>query len=185
MNDTKEIILNTEPNIVEYRTNIEGWVGKDGRFYGKDKDQAIYGNSTHKKCDEGHIYRKSWINCPDCEEAKKPSKYLQLDFKEWDSETPLCLFDDDKYFFAIDDIEDYLDTEDLNPEDLQLVICKPNYLWEIQTDYWEDVYPEDRDLEDVASKELISKINELNELIRKESAVSWKAGKFRTNYLRK
>ena len=185
MTNIKEIILNTDPNIVEYKTNIEGWVGKDGRFYGKDKDQAIYGNSTHKKCEKGHIYRKSWINCPDCESEKILSKYMQLPFKDWDLKTPLCLFMSDKYFFSIDDIEDYLDIEDLKPEDLDLVICKPNFLWEIQTDYWEDIYPEDRDLEDVASKELLSKLKELNELIRNESPVSWSGGKFRTNFIRK
>ena len=183
--EAKEIILDTDPNIVEYRTNIEGWVGKDGRFYGKDKNQAIYNNSTHKKCENGHIYSKHWINCQDCENAKRPSKYMKLEFKEWDGKTPLCLFMDDKYFFSIDDIEDYLDTEELTPDDLELVICNPNYIWEIQTDYWEDIMPEDRDLEDVASGELFEKFKELNELIKNEPAVSWSGGNFRTRYVRK
>ena len=179
---TKEIVLDTDPSIVEYKTNIKGWVGKDGRFYGEDKGLAIYANSTHKKCDEGHIYSRGWISCPECEAAKRPTKYMQMPFKEWDGETPLCLYMSDQYFFSSDDIEDYLDCEDLESSDLELVICEPNYLWEVSTDYWEDVFPEDMDLKDVASKELVEKLKELNELIQKETPVSWGEGKFRTDF---
>lgn len=177
---TKEVILNTDPNIVEFKTNIEGWVGKDGRFYGKDKDMAIYANSTHKKCDKGHTYPKTWINCPTCRELGLPKKYLRLEEKEWDGVTPLCIYDTDKYFFSEDEIYDYCEYEEIDIKNLQLVICNPNYLWEISTDYWEEVYPEDMDLKDVASKEILEKLKELNELINKETPVSWNAGKFRT-----
>ena len=37
MKAEEKIILDTDPSVVEWKTNIEGWVGKDGRFYGKDK----------------------------------------------------------------------------------------------------------------------------------------------------
>ncbi len=37
----ENIILDTDPGLIEWKTNIEGWVGKDGKFYGKDKRAAL------------------------------------------------------------------------------------------------------------------------------------------------
>lgn len=177
---TEEIILDTNPNLVEFRNNIEGWVGKDGSFYGKNKDLAIYANSTHKKCDKGHAYRKIWISCPKCKEAELPAKYLRLPEKEWDLETPLCLFDSDTYFFDIDAVFDYANDEEIEVSNLDLVICVPNHLWQIETDTWVDIFPEDFEDRDVMSKEFLKKLKELNEIIDNHSPVSWNAGGFRT-----
>lgn len=177
----KEIILDTDEDIIEYRTNIEGWVGKDGNFYGKDKERAVYANSTHKKCEKGHVYEKFWTNCRTCQEQELPSKYMQREFKEWDGKTPLCLFGEDKYFFSEDDVADYLEEEE--PENIMLMICEPNYLWEIDMEaQWEDILPEDWSFEDVASKELLEKLKEVNTLIAGHSPVSWNEGKYRTFY---
>jgi len=177
----KEIILNTEPNLAEYRTNIEGWVGKNGKFYGKEKELAIYANSTHKKCDKGHIYRQAWTKCPDCREAELSSKYLQLKEKEWDKVTPLTIYDSDIYFWDIDEVVDYSEQEEVSLEDLDLVICKPNYLSNIEGYYtWEDVIPEDMEVKDVVDKEIVEKLKELNDLINAHKPVSWTGGRFRT-----
>lgn len=176
----KEVVFDTDDGIVEYRTNIEGWVGKDGRFYGKDKNQAIYANHTHKKCEQGHVYEKHWIKCKTCQLLELPSKYMQKEFKEWDYKTPLCLFGEDKYFFGEDDIADFLDEND---GDVMLMICEPNYLWEIDgNSYWEDIFPEDWSLEDAVSKELTDKLKELNDLIKGHPAISWNEGRYRTTY---
>jgi len=178
---TKEIILDTDEDIVEYRINIEGWVGRDGRFYGKDKNLAIYANSTHKKCEKGHIYGKSWLKCQECQEAERPSKYLQLQYKEWDKITPLNLYMTDKYFFNIDDIEEYSNEEEVNMEDLELVVCVPNHLWRIEDNVWEDILPEDMDLKEITSAEFRNKLKELNNIIDKEPPISWNGGKYRTS----
>jgi len=180
----KEIILDTDSNLVEYKTDIKGWVGKDGRFYGKEKDLAIYANSTHKKCDKGHIFKKSWISCPDCRELELPEKYLRLKEIEWNKETPLCLFDTDTYFWNIDEIYDYAECEEIDIKNLDLVICEPQHLWRIETDIWEDIIPEDMDLNDYASDEFIEKLKELNNIIDNHKPISWIGGKFRTRVTR-
>lgn len=176
---SKEIILDTDEGIIEYRTDIEGWVGKNGIFYGKEKHLAIYANSTHKKCEKGHIYSKSWISCSECREAELPEKYLRLEYKEWDGETPLCIYDTDTYFFNIEEIEDYVEEEEIKTEDLKLVICEPAYLSEVCEDYWEDVLPEDWSVEDICPI-VAQKLKELNEAISKARVASWWAGKCRT-----
>jgi len=178
-----KIILDTDPSIIEWKTNIEGWVGKDGRFYGKEKDFAIYCNCTHKKCNKGHIYGKSWTNCPTCRDESLPEKYLQMPFKEWDGKTMLYQYDStDKYFQDEEDVRNYIEEliEDGGSEkDLRLVICEPQYLNEVYEDYFIDVLPEDWDLKDV-SKDVYQKLQELNSTIRKCRPASWLGGKYRT-----
>lgn len=176
----KEVVLDTDDGIAEYKTNIEGWVGKDGRFYGKDKNLAIYANSTHKKCENGHIYSRGWVNCNICEEAKRPSKYMQLKFKEWDEVTPLNIYMTDKYFFNKDEVYYYMNDEEVEMDELELVICDPNYLSPIDEDIWEDVLPEDMDLKDVTNKEFLIKLSELNDMINEHEPVSWNGGNYRT-----
>ena len=44
----KEKVMYDADDIVEYRTNIEGWVDKNGRFWGKDENMARYHICTHK-----------------------------------------------------------------------------------------------------------------------------------------
>lgn len=174
----EKIVLDTDPDIVEYRTDIKGWVGKDGRFYGKDEHLARYANSTHKKCEKGHIHRKGY--CRFCREEETPERYKALKFKEWDGKTPLILFDDEKFFWDEGDIEDYMVDNDIeNAADLMLVICEPQYLSEIEESWFEDVLPEDWVIKDV-DKEVAQKLEELNQAIRKSKPASWTEGKYRT-----
>jgi hypothetical protein len=119
-------------------------------------------------------------------------KYEEMPFKEWDGKQPLVLFNDDKYFFSEDEIEDYLveiNDSILAPEnhktfdDLQLVITEDNNLWELDfNDIYCDILPEDMYLEDVCSKELLDAMDSLNKIIRLHKGVSYTQGKFRTTY---
>lgn len=107
-------------------------------------------------------------------------KYLKMPFKEWDGITPLVLFEDDRYFFSEDDITDYSIDHNIKLADMELVICDPQYAWEIDSDYYADILPEDMSLDDCYS-ELAEAIEEVNKLIRKrEKPISWAAGPFRT-----
>jgi hypothetical protein len=175
----KEIVLDTDPNLCEYKTNVKGWVGKDGRFYGNNKEQAIHCNSTHKKCEKGHVYIRNYINCPDCQSQTIAERYFKLDFVQWDGKTPLALYDDDKYFFDEEDIQDYADENEVRTEELMLVICTPEYLPEVGEDYFEEAIPADWELEDT-NPEVYQKLKELNEVISKAKASCWYPGKFRT-----
>jgi hypothetical protein len=74
---------------------------------------------------------------------------------------------------------------DIKPEDLRLVICEPNYAWEIDEDYYCDILPEDQKLDDCYS-ELAEAIGKVNELVRKKAKpLSWGAGEYRTSYAAK
>lgn len=117
--------------------------------------------------------------------------YKDLPFKEWDGKTPLVIFGDDKYFFDSDDIESYLEeingdvkdeSEKRTSTDLQLMICEPNRIAEIDFNgLYGDVLPEDMDIEDVVPNDILHLMNELNKLIKeKKPILSWSEGKFRT-----
>lgn len=152
--------------------------------------------ATHDDCAYcGVEFKKDYTHqrfCVQCGYLNKNEKYQALEFKEWDGETPLVIFDDDKYFFSIEDIEEYvndfnddLDFEDLIqndrlfPESLRLVICVPNYLSIVNEDHWDDILlGEDQELD--LSKDVAEKLKALNEAIKAEPAVSWSPGKFRT-----
>lgn len=110
--------------------------------------------------------------------------YESKPFKEWDGITPLCLYDDSKFFFSEDDITDYLYEDDADPiaaEDLMLMICEPNYYPQIRyEDYVEDIMPEDWDGD--FPKELEKRLIEINEFIKTMKPCSWGEGRFRTSY---
>lgn len=178
--ETKEIILDTDEAAASQKT-ITGWVSRNGRFYGKDEQLARYDGCTHKTCECGNPVEKSWIKCPNCRAKKDTERYNAFPFKEWDGKEPICMFDGDKYFFSEEDIEMYLeDNEDLNPEDLRLVICEPNYPHEITEDWWADDLPEDGEM----PKALSDKIDELNKFIKTMPPLSYSPGKIRTEYVR-
>ncbi len=109
---------------------------------------------------------------------------MQMPYKEWDGKGMLYQFDStDQYFNDEDDVRDYLDQiidEGGSKEDIRLVICEPQYLPEVEEDYFEDVLPEDWDLKHV-SKDVLKKLTELNEEIRKCRPASWIGGKYRTS----
>ena len=61
-----------------------------------------------------------------------------------------------------------------DPEELELFICDPVKLGEIQSDYWDDDLPEDGEL----PPEVEAALEEFNAVIRKSKPVGWSPGKF-------
>lgn len=139
--------------------------------------------STHKTCECGNIYKKNSY-CEPCASKRFQEGYQNKPYKYWDLETPLCLYSDDKYFFDIDDIETYLEDNNLQPEDIDLMICEGNFLSNIEEDYWEDIMPENWDSMSDGNKEFAEKLKEFNEFISKQPAFSWSEGKYKTKYIR-
>ena len=186
--NTDKIILYDSPEAAKEVT-VTLWQSACGHLY-KDEGTARYAGCTHKICACGKKMRKFYTQCDDCQNKTFREKYLNLKFEEWDGKTPLCLYGDDKYFFDVSDIEDYLDelnnyeeeNNEYGPEDLQLVICKPNYLPQVQID--SDDIPENLEWEDVVPKELDKRVAELNEYIKTLKPISWSQGKIRTEYKR-
>jgi len=180
----KEIIMYDAPDIVEFRTNIEGWVSKkDRRFFGTGDNaehMARYHASTHSKCECGAVKATPYIRCDSCRHKSVQTKYAELPFKEWDGKTFLCTFWDETYFQDEEALYDYCyDNEIANANELNLVICAPNYLPEIQFEQFEDEMPEDMGINDVAP-DIYKKIIELNKEIHAHGPISWSASKVRT-----
>lgn len=115
----------------------------------------------------------------------KTDEYLKLEFKEWDRKIPVYSDAFDRFFFTVDELSDFCYDEEITDDDngtvLRLILCKPNYLHEIDfNDMWVDILPEDQYIDDVGSKELLNAIGELNSVIRHHKPVSWLPGNLRT-----
>lgn len=171
----EKIILDTDTDAAEFKT-FSGWVSKKGRYFGSKEQDARYDGCTHNKCDCGEIKEKFYTRCFSCRNKKEQENYENLEFKEWDYETPLCLYKSDTYFFDEDSVFDYCEENDITLEDLKLVLCKPNYLFHISSDYWIDILPEDCDI----PKELEKRLDDLNEFISTLKPISWEESKIRT-----
>jgi hypothetical protein len=174
------IVLDTDDGVAELKT-VTGWVSRHGRFYGDNEQLARYDGCTHKKCECGNTMTKGWTKCENCRHNKRLGLYNDFTFEEWDEIKPICTYDGDVYFFDTDSIEDYLEEHELEPKDLKLVICKPNYTREISDGYWEDSLPEDSDI----PKELQIRLDELNKFIKTLEPLSWSPSNVRTEYKRK
>jgi hypothetical protein len=169
------IVLDTSDEAAQLKT-ITGWVSRDGRFYGNDERTARYAGSTHSTCSCGKLMTRMYTKCESCIRKQVVNTYDNLPFKEWDGVEPVCLYGGDEYFFSPDDVEWYLEDNELKPEDIMLVICEPNYLQAISSDYWEDVLHEDQDIPD----ELKKLVEEVNKYIESSKPISWSPGKTRT-----
>lgn len=174
MNKDEKIIMFDSVDAAKPYT-MDGWLSANGFFY-KDEESARYNGCTHQRCDCGNVMRKGWIKCDLCRAKSELESYKKLPFKDWDCTTPLVIYRDDRYFFDKDDILDYCDENDINPADLLLIICEPNYLRPICADYWDDELSEDQDLPDDVQK-LIDQINAFN----KDHFINWVPGKYRTS----
>ena len=171
--DTKQI-LNTSDEAAKFVTNLEGWVDRLGRFWGKDERMARWAGCTHIVCpDCGNPTPKGYTICKGCREKKAVERYEAKERKQWDRETPLYSEFADEYFFSEDSLNDYLEFGETK-QALRLVICEPIYLKEIDEDYFCDELPEDGEL----PENVFSALEELNKIIRGQKPVSWMPGKY-------
>jgi hypothetical protein len=159
MKNEEIIVLDTSDEAAQLKT-VTGWFSRNGRFYGNDEKLARFDGCTHKKCECGNLMTRSYIKCDSCRAKLVREEYFKLQFVEWKSAgtNPVCIYRENEYFFDDDSIEDYLSENEMQPEDLMLVVCSPNYTHTIDSSVWEDVLAEDQDI----PKELQEKINEVN-----------------------
>lgn len=170
----KKIILGTSDEAAKIET-VTGWMSRTGRFWGKDERAARYDGSTHRLCSCGEVIEKQGY-CRPCADKKEAEKFAAMERKEWDGTTPLCLYHADRYFWDIDELTDYCEENEVQPDQLNLVICEPIYAREIDpNEYYHDDLPEDGEVD----SELEAAFEELNKLIRESKPIlSWMPGKF-------
>jgi len=166
--------------IFEERT-IKGWwsvkssaAGKS-RFWDKDERMARWDGCTHKKCECGEVHSKRWTCCKKCRDKKKRERFNKLPVIEWDGITPICSYDDDRFFFYESDLIEYCQEHNCKPDDLMLVICEPIYPSQIDTDYWCDELGEDEEM----PSDILEALDSLNEIISTADPLSWQQGEKR------
>jgi hypothetical protein len=183
MND--KIIFEDDQESATYRTDISGWVDANGLYFGDKERTARYSGSTHRRCEKcGHVFKKN-AYCRPCREEIKKAQFLAMPKKKWDGSGCVYSLTDDKYFWSMDEVDDFCYNEGLDDdlgvihrEKLELVICEPIYAREIPEDFYYDDLPEDSSLEE-ASPELFQIVNNFNHVIHEERIIlSWQPGKF-------
>jgi hypothetical protein len=105
-------------------------------------------------------------------------RYMAMPKQEWDGNTPLYSDSHDRYFMHPDDLLDMLADDEYGAtiDDLRLIICEPNYPRQIESDIWCDDLPEEGEL----PPEMQTAMDAFNEVIRRQSPLSWSPGKFAT-----
>ena len=172
--NTEQILYNSD-DAAKFVTGIEGWVDRQGRFFGNDERAARYSGCTHTKCQEcGKPTRKHWTHCDDCRAKRAEERYLKRERKHWDGETPLYSDSADIYFFDEGHLLDHIYEHNCTIESLRLVICKPVKLRQVDEDYWSDDLAEDGELPD----EVVGALESLNAAIREADPVAWEPGKY-------
>jgi hypothetical protein len=172
----EKVIMYDSPEAATFKTGIEGWVDKDGRFWGKEEHMARWSGCTHQKCECGGIMKKTWTKCEKCRAQSQRERYYAMPQKEWNGE---YLYSDayDKYFFNEDDVMEFLAEEEISFEDLRAVACSPNYLSTFEFDGSE--FPDDQDEASLIDKELIKMLSDLNKKIEEHKPISYSPGKIR------
>lgn len=175
----KEVIrFIDDPNLVEYRTNLEGWTGADNLYYGKGdvgEQRARYANATHKKCKCGNAIEKTRYKCESCYLKSTYENFLKLPEIDWDGKSMIATYDDDKFFSSIDDAEEYCESNECDIEDLQLVACEKRItISEVNIDDLNEEYcTENGDGVSHYHPDIAEKVDELNKAIRNAKPCLW------------
>lgn len=166
-----KVIMYDSPEAASIQS-VTGWVSSCGHFWGANEDQARWSGSTHKKCNnnaEHEIFSKHSY-CYECHIEKRQAKFESLEIVEWDGKTPLNLFYTDFYFFDAEQVYEYCADHGVSAESLQLVLCVPINMGEVEADYWCDAFAE----EVLLPPEVEAALSDLNEAIQKYGkSVSW------------
>jgi len=168
---TDKIIMYDSPEAATYKTGIEGWVSRDGHFYGKDEHMARWAGCTHMPCEKCGAIKERNFWCNPCREKRKAEEFTKLPVEKWDGTTPVCVFDSDTYFFDEGELLDFL--ADI-PEDQEVHLCKcePIHLRIIDSDYWCDDLPDEGEL----PPEVEEAMEALNKAISAAGPVAWEEG---------
>ena len=131
---------------------------------------------THKDCEQcGTEFEKSYTYdrfCSSCAHEKFKKRYFGLELVEWDEKTPLCLFEDDTYFFDRDEIEEYCEEHEVEISGLMLVLCEESSFVPLDLECLTSsggVVHEDWE----PSEQLEQKIKEFNDFLEKEGTDTW------------
>ena len=163
----------------EIRTNLSGWVCKTcKRYWADDEHMARWCCASDLECGEKGCKNridKGYTMCTSCSGKKTVARWEALEAVEWDGKTPLVVHDDDTYFFEVEDLDRYLEDNEIKIEDVRLMICVPlGKPYFDMVDHLEDYLPEDMDCEDPKD---INKT--VNDWVKEHADPVWTSGNTR------
>jgi hypothetical protein len=181
---TEKKTIRYEDN-AELRTDIVGWVCKTcGLYYGNRQESQHMASCccctdrpcSMDGCDGRAVNRSVW--CPACTSKRDLERFVRHTEKAWEGQ-PLVASGDDRYFWTLDDLLEYLETDTPTAEqidDMRLMICVPHSpeLFSI-IEWLEDYLAEDCD--PPGDWEAAEKA--VNDYLAANPAISWIQGKFR------
>ncbi|MCW7764474.1 hypothetical protein [Photorhabdus luminescens] len=106
--------------------------------------------------------------------------YAEMPRQKWDGITPIAIFDDDQYFYYLDELLDFCYSNEVQPQDLKLVLCQPVYPKKLDFDgIYEMIFdnlPEYVEMQNYYNPTIDSLIDAINAQIKKLPEFSWKKG---------
>lgn len=172
---SEQIVMRDSPEAAQYRTDLKGWVSRDGFYFGDGstgEQTARYAGCTHVPCKRcGTPTPKLYTQCQGCRDLSYIAKYEAMPRAEWDGKALLYSEARDQYYSTPDDAAEDLE-EGQTLADLRLVICTPNYVRQLEPDYCYDDLPEDGDVPD----EVAEAMEAFNEAVA-GIVLSWSPGK--------
>lgn len=179
MSNLPEKRMYEDPNLVKIVT-VTGYVDCFGRFWGNDENMARYSSCTHRTCECGNEMDRGYTICAECHSSKAREKYAAMPLAVWDGVGALYSNTWDLYFLSAEEVLDFADDGGVTAESLELIICEPVIAQRIDDDYWQDDLPEDQDINEIFSAEIMDLLAKLNALLSKQ-IISWRPGKYRTS----
>jgi len=172
-NDSKVVLFDSD-EAAHFQTGLSGWVSRQGHYWGNDERAARYDGCTHTRCEDcNEPIDRGRLICPKCHEIRQIKRYTAMPKDEWNGEGMLYSDAADKYFQDWDEVEEFIEDDGGTIESLRLIICKPNYLPQLDYDYGCDELAEDGELPDSVEQA----IEDFNKVIKAAGPVSWSPGK--------
>jgi hypothetical protein len=152
---------------------VDGWISRDGYFY-QDERTARYAGCTHRPCEDcGEATEKMYTNCESCRKKHEDARYMARPEAQWDGVQMVYSESRQEFYSSPEDAEDDMDNGG-EIAGLRIVLCDPQYIHQIDTDYWCDDLPEDGEAPD----ELLAAIDAFNAATA-GIVLSWYPGKMR------
>lgn len=169
-----DVIMAHSDEAAEFKS-VEGWVSRDGYFYGENESAARYSGATHRKCECEKVIEISSLVCLECRKEKALKRYYELPEAPFEG-VPLYSNMNNEYYWCEDAARDAAHFEKVSLDAMMFESCVPTYLEQFDfDDILVDDLPEDQSLSDVAPEILMEKIHELNKTIQSEKIVlSWR-----------
>ena len=167
---------------IEYREDINGYVGTDGRFWGKDEHMARWTSCDTLDCaTEGcsNVITKGFVRCMSCQEKRARDKWEEAD-KRPVGENDMMYWSEacDKYFQEWEEVDDHCQEFDCKIEDLLLYHCERESPPQVDLDMiYEDITPEDLDINDMISDEIDDLVRELNDALLRHTVNCFRPSK--------